>query len=76
VVSIWRIAITLAMLVAVITASSSRKLPKVSCPIDSDIDRTRLQIAANAAGILRGSAPRNHIIDEPRYGPENKLQTK
>jgi hypothetical protein len=71
-------AITLAMLVAVITASNSRKLPKVSCPIDSDIDRTRLKTAANAAGILRGSAPRclNHeIMNEPKRGSENKLQT-
>ena len=32
---------TLAMLVAVITASNSRKLPKVSWPIESENDRIR-----------------------------------
>jgi hypothetical protein len=39
-----RIAITLAMLVAVISARSSRKLPKVSCPIESERDRKRCWI--------------------------------
>ena len=32
----WRIAITLAVDVMMITASTSRKLPKVNCPIESE----------------------------------------
>src|SRR3984893_9022898 len=58
--SMWRMAMTLAMLVAVMTASSSRKLPKVSCPIESENDRIRRKIAAKAAVIA---------MSEPR--PEN-----
>ena len=34
-------AMTLAMLVAVMTASSSKKLPKVNWPIESENDRIR-----------------------------------
>ena len=43
---------TLAMLVAVITASSSRKLPKVNCPIESEDERIRASNAAKADGIM------------------------
>jgi hypothetical protein len=43
----WRIAMTLAMLVAVMTASSVKKLPNVICPIENDWDRIRCKIAAN-----------------------------
>jgi hypothetical protein len=47
-------AMTLAMLVAVMTASSRRKLPKVSWPIESENDRKRCRIAAKA-GMMTGS---------------------
>jgi hypothetical protein len=49
----WRIAITLAMPVAVMTVKSSRKLPKVIWLIDSENDRIRCEIVANAGGIAR-----------------------
>ena len=42
---------TLAMPVAVMTASSNRKLPKVIWPIDSENDRMRWESAAKADGI-------------------------
>src|SRR5450756_398314 len=45
-------AMTLAMLVAVMTASNSKKLPKVSCPIESGNDRIRTSSAANAGGMV------------------------
>src|SRR5215475_9153024 len=38
---------TLAILVAVMTASSVKKLPKVICPIENDKDRIRCKTAAN-----------------------------
>jgi hypothetical protein len=47
----WRIETTLATLVITIIASRSRKLPKVSWPIDSENDRIRWTIAAKALGI-------------------------
>jgi hypothetical protein len=48
----WRMANTLAMLVAVMTASNSRKLPKVSRPIESGNDRIRCKIAVSAGGMV------------------------
>src|ERR1700759_2835469 len=45
-----RIAITLAMLVALITAKTSRKPPKVNWPIESEIDRIRWRMAAKGMG--------------------------
>jgi hypothetical protein len=42
----WRIAMTLAMLVAVMTASSVKKLPNVIWPIESENDRIRYKIDA------------------------------
>src|SRR5260370_26496046 len=51
----WRMAMTLAMLVAVMTASNSRKLPKVSWPIESENDRIRWTRAAKGMGIGTGS---------------------
>jgi hypothetical protein len=45
-------AMTLAMLVAVMTASSSKKLPKVNWPIDSENDRNLCKIAATNAGMV------------------------
>src|SRR5882724_3188843 len=47
--SMWRMAMTLAMLVAVITASSVKKLPKVIWPIESENDRIRYKIDAKIA---------------------------
>ena len=41
---------TLAMLVAVMTASISRKLPKVNWPIESESDRIRWTMAAKGMG--------------------------
>ena len=55
VASIWRMAMTLAMLVIMITASTSRKLPKVSWPIESENDRIRWTMAANGMVIETGS---------------------
>jgi hypothetical protein len=46
---------TLAMLVAVMTASNSRKLPKVNWPIESENDRARRTIAAKGMGFGTGS---------------------
>src|SRR5258708_38459516 len=46
--SMWRMAMTLAMLVAVMTASSVKKLPKVIWPIESENDRIRCKIDAKA----------------------------
>jgi hypothetical protein len=40
------------MLVAVMTASNNRKLPKVSRPIESGNDRIRCKIAASAGGMV------------------------
>jgi hypothetical protein len=51
----WRMAMTLAMPVAVMTASKSRKLPKVIWPIESENDRMRCESAAKADG-MAGSA--------------------
>ena len=46
------IAMTLAMLVAAMTASSSRKLPNVNCPIESENERIRVRNAASAGGMM------------------------
>src|SRR5580692_9941977 len=46
----WWIETTLATLVITIIASSSMKLAKVSCPIESENDRIRRTIAAKAMG--------------------------
>jgi len=56
---------TLAMLVAVMTASNSKKLPKVSCPIESENDRIRASSAANAGGMVieTGAPIRRNIYD-------------
>ena len=51
----WRIETTLATLVITIIARISRKLPKVSWPIESENDRIRRTIAAKAMGIGTGS---------------------
>jgi hypothetical protein len=58
-------AMTLAMLVAVMTASNSKKLPKVSCPIESENDRIRPSSAKNAGGmVIETEAPiRQSIYD-------------
>jgi hypothetical protein len=45
-------AMTLAMLVAAITVSSSKKLPNVNCPIESENERIRASNAANADDIM------------------------
>ena len=42
---------TLAMLVAVMAASTNRKLPKVNWPIESEIERTLWTTAAKGIGI-------------------------
>ena len=51
VVSMWRIAITLAIEVAAMMTSSSRKLPNVNCPIESENDRIRFKSTAKAGGM-------------------------
>jgi hypothetical protein len=51
----WRIATTLATLVAVMTASNNRKLANVSRPIESGNDRIRCKIAASVAGMVNGT---------------------
>jgi hypothetical protein len=43
---------TLAMLVAAMTVSSSKKLPNVNCPIESENERIRASNAANADDIM------------------------
>jgi hypothetical protein len=54
-------AITLAMLVAVMTASSNKKLPKVSRPIESGNDRIRCRTAASAGGMVNGTGLKTAI---------------
>jgi len=46
----WRIEITLAMLVIAIMASSSNETAKVNCPIESENDRIHLIMAAREWG--------------------------
>ena len=46
---------TLAMLVAVMAASTSRKLPKVNWPIESEIDRNLWTMAAKGIVVWTGS---------------------
>ena len=53
--------VTLAMLVAVMTASSNRKLPKVSRPIESGNDRIRCRTAASAGGMVNGTGLKTAI---------------
>jgi hypothetical protein len=45
-------AITLAMLVMAMTASTSRKLPKVSCPIENENDRSLCEIGGNSDDMM------------------------
>jgi hypothetical protein len=40
------------MLVTVITAKSSKKLPKVSWPIESENDRILFEIGGDSAGVI------------------------
>src|SRR6266849_9582744 len=59
--SIWRMAMTLAMLVAVMTASSVRKLPKVIWPIESENDRIRYKIAAKTDDMAEKTGLKNPL---------------
>src|SRR5437660_12038283 len=59
----WRMATTSAALVAAMTASTSRKLPKVSRPIESGNDRIRCKIAASAGGMVNGTGFNAAIYD-------------
>src|SRR4030081_3021177 len=61
-------AMTLAMLVAVMTASSSRKLPKVNWPIESENDRILWTIAAKGMGFGTGSEQSTFIRWNPAQG--------
>src|SRR5882724_2946810 len=54
-------AMTLAMLVAVMTASSVRKLPKVIWPIESENDRIRDKIAAKTDDMAEKTGLKNPL---------------
>src|ERR1700682_4484414 len=62
------IAMTLAMLVAVMIASNSRKLPKVSWPIESENARIRWTRAAKGMGIGTDSGQSTFIRWNPPQG--------
>ena len=55
--SIWRMAMTLAVEVMMITASTSMKLPNVSWPIESENDRGGSDFGGVSAVMLLGRAP-------------------
>src|ERR1700730_14267374 len=69
VASIWRVAMTLAVLVIMITASTSRKPPNVSWPIESENDRILWKTLAKGMGIRTGSEQTLYI---PRIEPKGE----
>src|SRR5258708_3331130 len=82
--SMWRMAMTLAMLVAVMTASSVKKLPKVIWPIESENDRIRCKIDAKADDMakitglkiqyIRRNTPPGEHVGTSRRGDKASLQ--